>query len=85
MGSPIFNIKLAELRGEIVDVEPWEVQNALTLDITARDAARQEDIARSRKAARMARQRRERREERAIKALMLVGFVVCFVLPLFFG
>lgn len=83
--SALFNIALAETEGKIIDVEPWELRNALTEDIKAREEVRRKENEKALKELEEARKRRERKEGIKVFILMFLFVVLFMLVPLFFG
>ena len=83
--NALFNIALAESEGKVVDVEPWELRNALTEDIKAREEYRRRENERVLKELEKANKRRERKEGVQTFLLMFLFMVFFILLPLFFG
>ena len=83
--NSLFNVALAETEGKIIDVEPWELRNALTEDIKAREEFRRKENEKALKELEKARKRRERKEGIKVFILMFLFVVLFMLLPLFFG
>lgn len=82
--NALFNIALEESEGKIIDVEPWELRNALTEDIKAREEVRRKENEKALKELEEARKRRERKEGIKVFILMFLFVVLFILIPLFF-
>ena len=82
--NSLFNVALAESEGKVVDVEPWELRNALTEDIKAREEFRRKENERVLKELKKANKRRERKEGMQAFALSFLFVVLFILIPLFF-
>ena len=82
--NSLFNVALAETEGKIIDVEPWELRNALTEDIKAREEVRRKENEKALKELEKARKRRERKEGIKVFILMFLFVVLFILIPLFF-